>query len=91
MIPQMIGIQFYENDPRTTLEQKINGAQELHRKKAGLDAKICLVSVKNAEGVDFPKLSKACGLIVKPTRLLPIHHLWLGEEKEMQDDRTNIA
>lgn len=80
---QMVGVQFFYNDPRTSLEQKINTAQELHRKKVGLGAKICLVSEKNAEGVDFAKLSKTCGLVVKPTRILPIHHLWLGEEKEV--------
>lgn len=82
MIPQMIGIQFFDNDPRTSLEQKVKTVQELHRKKVGLGAKICLVSVKNADGVDFEKLSKVCGLVVKPTRILPIHHLWVGEEKE---------
>lgn len=85
MTQMMVGIQLYENDARTSLEQKVNAAKELHRKKAGFDAKICLVSEKNAEGVDFAQVSKACGLIVKPTRLLPIHHLWIGEEKEIQE------
>jgi hypothetical protein len=85
---QMIGVLIFENDPRTSLEHKVNAAQELHRKKAGLGAKICLVSEKNAEGVDFAQLSKACRLVVKPTRLLPVHHLWIGEEKEMQETQV---
>jgi len=80
---QMIGIQFFDNDPRTSLEQKVKSVQELHRKKVGLGAKICLVSEKNAEGVDFTALSKVCGLVVKPTRILPVHHLWIGEEKDL--------
>lgn len=81
---QMVGLLLFENDPRTSLEQKVKTAQELHKKKVGLSAKICLVSEKNAEGVDFSKLSKDCGLMVKPTRIVPVHHLWIGEEKEMQ-------
>lgn len=85
---QMIGVLIFENDPHTSLEQKVNAAQELHMKKVGLGAKICLVSEKNAEGVDFAQLSKACGLVVKPTRLLPVHHLWIGEEKEMQETQV---
>lgn len=85
---QMVGIQFYENDSSTSLEQKIKTVQELHRKKVGLSAKICLVSVKNADGVNFAELSKACGLVVKPTRTLPIHHLWIGEEREMEEAKV---
>lgn len=85
---QMVGIQFYENDPSTSLEQKIKTVQELHKKKVGLVAKICLVSVKNADGVNFAELSKVCGLVVKPTRMLPVHHLWIGEEQEMKETQV---
>lgn len=85
MIPQMIGIQIYDNDPRTSLAQKVSAAQELHTKKVGLGAQICLVSWKNADGVDFDQVSKTCGVVVKPSRLLPIHHLWIGDEKEVQE------
>jgi hypothetical protein len=85
MSQMMVGIQIHDNDPRTSLEQKVNAAKELHKNKVGFGAKICLVSEKNAEGVDFTQLSKACGLLVKPTRLLPIHHLWIGAEKEIKE------
>lgn len=80
---EMAGIQYYESDASRTLEQKIKAALESYQKKTGKAGLICLVSQKET-GADFADLSKKCGVIVKPARIVLPNHLWIGEEKEMQ-------
>lgn len=80
----MTGIQYYANDASRTLEQKIKAALESYQKKTGKVGLICLVNEKEMTGLNFADLSKKCGVIVKPTRIVLPNHLWIGEEKEMQ-------
>ena len=79
----MAGIQYYESDASRTLEQKIKAALESYLKKTGKAGLICLVSAKET-GVYFSDLSKRCGVVIKPSRIVLPNHLWIGEEKEMQ-------
>lgn len=83
MIGQMVGLQWYDASSKT-LEEKAKTAMAQYKHKIGKSALICLVSIKDADGADFDALSKACGVPVRSVTILPKHHLWVGEEVEVQ-------
>jgi hypothetical protein len=82
----MVGMQWFDEDSRKELTEKVRQAMEYYQKKYGKRALIVLVSAKNSDGVDFEKLSKDFTVIVKPSSLLPVHHLWIGEETAEQQE-----
>lgn len=76
----MVGLQWYEGDEKKPLVTKIKTLLAHYQHKYGKRAQICLVSDKNAAGIDFTELSNQCGVTVRSTRMLPMMHLWAGEE-----------
>jgi hypothetical protein len=78
----MVGMQWYDGDPKKDILLKLKAAMAHYAAKQKAQAKICLVSQKNADGVDFAALSLSCGVPVKPPTILPKDHFWVGEERE---------
>ena len=81
----MIGMLWYDADPRRTLAEKIAAAMAYHQKKYGQLAPICLVNTKDAEGNDLAAVGKELNLVVRAVRIVSPSHLWLGEEKEIEN------
>ena len=66
------GMLWYDNDPKTTLRDKIIRAAEFYRRKYGLTPTCCLVNTKQWEKVDLGVLK-----VRYADNILPFH-LWIG-------------
>lgn len=89
----MHGLLWFDNDPKTSLTQKIQAALVAYKQKSesrnqrgdyGLPtAELCLINPKNAEGLDLENVSKDCGLVVRAFRGVMSNHFWIGAEVGM--------
>lgn len=78
----MMGILWFDNDPKTTLDKKIAKALECHRHKFGRDAQVVMINKNAAESEDLEALSKACNATVKPMKYVLPNHFWVGFEDQ---------
>jgi len=83
----MIGILWFDQDPKTTLEQKINKALLHHTTRFGRKAEVVVVSIKDVDGVDLGQLSNVCKAIVKAARWVLPNCMIVGFE----DQRLELA
>ncbi len=89
-----VGMLWFDNDPKTALEAKIERAVNYYRKKYGRTPNLCLIhpsaakdpaSVGGAGGklkTGKPVQSGAEGVTVRPYRPVLPGHLWIGVEEE---------
>ena len=74
------GMLWFDNDPRTTLNLKIEKAVEYYRKKYGKLPTLCLVNPsmmeKGQKHMDVDKLA------VRPYRPVMPGHFWIGVEDQ---------
>lgn len=71
------GLLFFDNDPKTTLAEKIDRAANLYKVKYGLDPTLCLVNPKAlTPGMEMPAIT------VRPYRIVLPGHLWVGIEEK---------
>lgn len=82
----MIGMLWYDADPKRQLAEKIIAAMAYHQKKYGRRAQICLVNTKDAEGNDLAAVGRELNLVVRAVRIVSPSHLWLGEEREVENN-----
>jgi hypothetical protein len=69
-----IGMLWYDNDPKATLETKIQRAVDYYRKKYGAAPNLCFVNTKTeGEGPE--------GIEVRRTHQVLKNHLWLGKSE----------
>ena len=73
----MIGMLWYDNDPKTLLSVKIQKAQLHYKKKYGSSPNICLVNPSMSN-----KKEQVGELTVKPYPHIPTGHMWIGVEKD---------
>jgi len=76
----MMGMLWFDNDPKTTLEQKVVNALKHHVTRFGRAAEIVVINPKNADGVDLAELSKSCNIIIKAARYVTSQHMIVGFE-----------
>jgi hypothetical protein len=74
------GFLFFDNDPKKTLQQKVQSAQSDFSQKFVHKAEYCLVNTGDALGVNLEEIGKACGLIVQAYKFVMPHNLWVGFE-----------
>jgi hypothetical protein len=79
----MRGMLWFDNDPKTTLVEKIETAMKFYFKKFGKFPELCLMSEKDSKGVDLAVVARAATLTVKASRLVQPHHLWIGYEETL--------
>ena len=72
------GLLWFDNDKKTTLEEKILRAAEYYKQKYGKDLQICMV-YQNAD-LSSIKDGKIGNIVVKPDRSILPNHLWLEIE-----------
>lgn len=82
----MIGMLWYDANPKRQLAEKIATAMAYHQKKYGRRAPICLVNTKDAEGNDLAAVGRELNLVVRAVRIVSPSHLWLGEEREVENN-----
>ena len=69
------GMLWFDNDPKTDLEQKVEGAAGYYRNKYRQEPNICYVNPKMLNGSNWRKVGEV--KVLKSTTILP-HHLWIG-------------
>jgi len=75
------GMLWYDNDPRTTLTDKVTRAADYYRQKYGLVPDLCLVhpSMLIEPRPDFIE-GDSGKVAIRPNRLIQPGHLWIGTE-----------
>lgn len=72
-----IGMLWFDNDPKTTLEQKISKAAAYYQNKNGTSANRCYVSSKAiSEQMEF----SIDGVQVSGRNGICLHYFWMGVE-----------
>ena len=72
-----IGMLWFDNDPKTTLNIKIAQAAEHYRAKYGRFPDLCLV---NPSMLKEPQMETG-KILVRPLRSILPNHLWIGVEE----------
>lgn len=71
----MIGMLWFDNDPKSTLAEKVIRAAAYYAQKYGRQANVCFVHPDTAGA------PTACGAIqVRTSRQVLVNHYWLGVE-----------
>jgi hypothetical protein len=70
------GMMWFDNDPKTTLADKVQRAAEYYKSKYGLTANICMVNPNM-----MPEEAHEGRITVRPLRFVLPGHLWIGVEE----------
>jgi hypothetical protein len=70
------GMMWYDNDPKTTLSQKILAAAQYYRLKYGVIIDTVIVNPKMLEGQEYDPEH------VKSMKYILPGHLWIGREEK---------
>jgi hypothetical protein len=70
------GMLWFDDDPKTSLDYKIQKAAEYYQRKYGLRAEVCLVHPSMLAGRE----SQVSPLAVRANRIILPGHLWIGAE-----------
>lgn len=78
-----IGMLWYDNDPKATLETKIERAAAYYRNKYGKAPNICFVHPSSVAPAETDNL-QISGVEIRPSDYMLVNHFWIG----LQDDKT---
>ena len=87
-----VGLLWFDNDPKTSLEEKVGRAARRHLQKFGRPATLCLTNPRTLAGrangsEPAFQVKLAEGVIkVMPARHVLPNHFWLGISGEEQPD-----
>jgi hypothetical protein len=76
-----IGMLWFDNDPRASLDIKIQSAAEYYRNKYGRVPDICFVHPSMLPHATDQRIIIEGGMEVKTSKQLLINHLWIGCEQ----------
>ena len=71
------GMLWFDEDPKTTLAQKIAKAMAYYQQKYGRAPGLCLVNPSMLDGKSMPDIE---GLTIKSYRPVLPGHIWIGYE-----------
>ena len=78
------GMLWFDNDPKTTLEVKVQQAADYYRHKYGRTPDLCMVNPgfleKIQAQVDAPQSGK---IRIRPLRSIMPGHLWIGVDQPL--------
>jgi hypothetical protein len=73
------GMLWFDNDPKTALEQKVRQAADYFRKKYGETPDLCLVHPSM-----LPENQQQAGAVtIRPWRTVTPGHLWIGVDEKL--------
>lgn len=71
-----IGMLWFDNDKKTTFQEKIEAAAAHYENKHGEPADQCLVNPAHLD----KRIINVAGLAVKPSKTVLMNHFWLGKK-----------
>lgn len=77
----MVGMLWF--DTSSDLVRKIETALMYYYKKFGRFPEVVVMSEKDAQGVDLGETSKTTSVLVKASKTVQPHHLWIGVEEAL--------
>ena len=82
------GMLWFDNDPKKSLNLKIQQAVDYYRNKYGCSPNLCLVNPGNLVKSNQPSETSSLGsVMIRPFRSVLPGHLWIG----MEDKNTAVA
>ena len=79
-----VGMLWFDNDPKTTLEVKIQQAADYYRHKYGRTPDLCLVNPGIlAKTSDQSGASQSGRILIRPLRSILPGHLWIGVDEPL--------
>lgn len=83
MMYAMNGMLWFDNDPKSSVEEKIKKAVAYYLKKYEVKAEVCLINPSQAQGLELEKISVACGVTVRTFTGVTPSHFWVGVEEKV--------
>lgn len=78
------GMMWFDNDPKTSLDVKIQKAADYYRQKYGRTPDICLVNPGMLDNTKPEANSRQTGKItIRPLRSVLPGHLWIGINEKL--------
>jgi hypothetical protein len=78
------GMMWFDNDPKTSLDVKIQQAADYYRHKYGRTPDLCLVNPGMLEKTQSQADSRQAGkILVRPLRSVLPGHLWIGVDEKL--------
>ena len=78
------GMLWFDNDPKTTLEVKVQQAADYYRHKYGRTPDLCLVNPAILAKTQAQTDDAQCGRIhIRPLRSILPGHLWIGVDEPL--------
>ena len=78
------GMMWFDNDPKTSLEVKIQKAADYYRHKYGRTPDLCLVNPGMLDNTRPEADSRQAGkIVIRPLRSVLPGHLWIGVNEKL--------
>jgi hypothetical protein len=78
------GMLWFDNDPKTTLDVKIQKAAEFYRHKYGRVPDLCMVNPGNLEkSPQQVEAAQSSKILIRPLRSIMPGHLWIGVDEPL--------
>jgi len=78
------GMMWFDNDPKTTLDVKIQQAADYYRHKYGRSPDVCLVNPGMLDKTHPEHDSRQTGkILIRPFRSVLPGHLWIGVDEKL--------
>ena len=80
----IIGMMWFDNDPKKTLDAKVLQAADYYKRKYGSMPDTCLVNPKNLpDSSPQGEPARAGRITILPLRSIMPGHLWIGLEEKL--------
>ena len=77
-----IGMLWFDNDPKTSLDAKVLQAADYYHRKYGRTPDVCLVNPANLDkALPQAETRRAGNIIIRPLRSIMPGHLWIGNDE----------
>lgn len=80
------GMMWFDNNPKTTLADKVHQAAEYYRHKYGRTPDLCLVNPKMFPGNEIhpePVEGRGGKILIRPLRSVLPGHIWIGVDEKL--------
>lgn len=79
-----IGMMWFDNDPKTTLDVKVQHAADYYQHKYGRKPNLCFVNpLSYAKGQPQAETARPGSILIQPFRAVLPDHLWIGLEEKL--------
>jgi hypothetical protein len=79
-----IGMMWFDNDPKTSLDTKVLKAADFYRHKYGRSPDLCMVNPANLAKTNPQSEPMLAGrILIQPLRSVMPGHLWIGVDEKL--------